>query len=88
MTLPSFLLGAIIATLFGAGFHLWRGGGLGRLLLYLGLAWAGFWVGHTLAQQLNFTLFRLGPLYLGTAVLLSLAAVFGGHWIFVVRPHE
>ncbi|MCW5873632.1 MAG: hypothetical protein KIS88_03190 [Anaerolineales bacterium] len=88
MTLPSFVLGATIATLLGAGFHLWRGGGMGRLLLYLGLAWAGFWSGHILAQQLNFTLFRLGPLYLGAAVLASLVAVFFGHWVFVVRPHE
>ncbi|HRN50965.1 MAG TPA: hypothetical protein PLC52_08825 [Anaerolineales bacterium] len=86
MTFPSFILGATIATLFGAGFHLWRGGGMGRLLLYLGLAWGGFWGGHIIAQQASLTLFRLGPLYLGIAVLLSLAALFVGHWIFVVRP--
>lgn len=87
MTLPSFILGATIATLFGAAFHLWRGGGMGRLLLYLGLAWGGFWAGHIIASQFDITLFRLGPLYLGLAIVASVAAVFAGHWLFVVRPH-
>lgn len=88
MTLPSFVLGATIATLFGAAFHLWRGGGMGRLGLYLGLAWAGFWGGHLLAQQLGWSLFRLGPLYLGVAILASLGVLAAGHWIFVVQPGE
>jgi hypothetical protein len=88
MTPPSFLLGATVATLFGAAFHVWRGGGMGRLLLYMGLAWGGFWGGHLLAEQAGWTLFRIGPLFMGIAVLSSLAALFGGHWLLVVQPRN
>lgn len=87
MTLPSLLLGATVATLLGAAFHLWRGGGLGRLLLYLGLAWLGFWGGHFLAAQLNLELFRIGPLFLGMGVIGSLGLLFFGHWLLVVQPN-
>src|SRR3989304_4465791 len=52
MTLPAFVLGATVATLFGAAFHLWRGGGLGRLLLLMGLAWGGV-LGGALAGRPN-----------------------------------
>lgn len=88
MTLPSFVLGATLATFFGASFHLWRGGGLGRLLLYLALAWVGFWSGHWVALQADWGLFRIGPLYLGIAVLGSLGLLFGGHWLLVMQPRN
>lgn len=88
MTLPALLLGATTATLFGAAFHVWRGGGLGRLLLYMGLAWGGFWAGHLLAEQMGWTIFRVGPLFLGLAALSSLAALFAGHWLLVVQPRS
>ena len=86
MTLPSFVLGAVIATLLGAAFHLWRGGGLGRLVLYLLLAWVGFWAGHWAAANLGWDLFRVGPLFLGVAILGSLGALFGGHWLLSIQP--
>jgi len=35
MTLPAFLLGFVLSTLYGAAFHLWRGGSIGRLFFYL-----------------------------------------------------
>lgn len=88
MTLPSFVLGATVATLLGAAFHLWRGGGMGRLLLYLALAWVGFWGGHWLALQADWSLFRVGPLYLGIAVLASVGLLFGGHWLLVMQPRN
>jgi len=71
MTLPSLILGAIVATLLGSAFHLWRGGGLGRFLLYLFLAWLGFWSGHFLASQFDLAFFSIGPLYAGVGVLAS-----------------
>jgi hypothetical protein len=86
MTLPSFILGATLATLFGAAFHLWRGGGMGRLLLYMFLAWLGFWVGHWIGSLLGLQLFQFGPLYLGFAVLGSLGLLFLGHWLLVMQP--
>jgi hypothetical protein len=53
MSLPSILFGVLLSTLYGAAFHLWRGGGLGRLVLYLVLGWIGFWAGQILASSLG-----------------------------------
>ena len=86
MTLPSLFLGAVVATLLGAAFHLWRGGGLGRLLLYLFLSWLGFWAGQILASQFDIAFYNVGPLYMGVAVLASLGLLLLGHWLLVVQP--
>ena len=42
MTTPGYLLGFLLASLIGVMFHLWRGGRIGRLVLFLVLSWAGF----------------------------------------------
>ncbi len=85
MSTPMLLLGLIISTLFGALFHLWRGGGSGRLLLYLILSWVGFWAGHLLAAQLGWTFDRLGQLHLGSASLGALLFLGVGYWLSLVE---
>lgn len=81
MTLPAFFLGAIIATLLGAVFHLWQGGSGGRLLLYLALAWAGFWIGQWLGAQFGLSFFSIGPLNTGMAVLGGAGMLALGWWL-------
>ncbi len=88
MTLPSLFIGFLISSLLGALFHLWRGGGPGRLLLYLLLAWLGFWGGHSLGVHWNWAFFSLGPLYLGTAALGSIVALAIGYWLSLVDMSE
>jgi hypothetical protein len=82
MTLPSFLIGIVISSLYGAVFHLWRGGNLGRLLLYLVLAWFGFWLGHILGNLLGWDFLSLGPLRLGAATLGTAITIGLGYWLF------
>ncbi len=84
MTLPAFIFSAILATLYGAGFHFWRGGGLGRLLLYLVLAWIGFWAGQGVAAWLGWELGKLGPLHLLAATAGSLLCLSLGHWLSLI----
>jgi len=81
MTLPAILLGILISTLYGAGFHLWKNGGVGRLILYLIFAWFGFWIGQIVASSLNWTFLSLGQLHLGFATLVSFTLLFIGHWL-------
>ena len=69
MSLPTFLFGIFLACAYGAGFHLWRGGSLGRLTLYITLALAGFWLGDYLGWQLNWTFGAAGSLNVGTGTL-------------------
>jgi hypothetical protein len=85
MNLPGLLLGIVISTLYGAIFHLWRGGGLGRLMLYIILSWIGFWSGQFLANYLGWTLFTVGSLHLGLATLGSLILLLLGYWLSLVR---
>jgi len=35
MTLPALLFGLVLASVYGTAFHFWKGGSLGKLLLYL-----------------------------------------------------
>ena len=84
MTIPSIFIGLLISSLFGALFHLWRGGGPGRLLLYLILAWLGFWGGHALGARWEWDFFNLGPLHLGMASLGSMITLGIGYWLSLV----
>jgi len=86
MTLPSIILGIVISSLYGAVFHLYRGGGLGRLLLYLALAWIGFWVGHILGNRLGWTFLSLGPLRLGMGTIGTAIMLVFGYWLSLVEP--
>jgi hypothetical protein len=88
MTLPSVLFGFLLASLLGSLFHLWKGGKFGRLILYLFLAWIGFWLGHLAGSWLNIGLGRVGPLNLLTALIGCVALLWAGYWISLVKPQE
>lgn len=72
MTLPSLLMGFLISSLYGALFHLVRGGDFTRLMFYLFLSWVGFALGHILANLLGWVLYPIGPLNFGTATIGSI----------------
>jgi uncharacterized membrane protein YeaQ/YmgE (transglycosylase-associated protein family) len=88
MTFPSILIGIVISSLYGAVFHLVKGGGLGRLLLYLILAWIGFWLGHLLATRLGWSFLTYGTLQLGSATLGAAVTLFLGHWLSLVEKND
>ena len=85
MPLPTLLFGILISTLYGALFHLWRGGSLGRLILYLVLGWLGFWAGHLLANLWGLTFASLGTLHLGAATVGSFLFLAVGYWLSLVE---
>ncbi len=85
MTIPAFLFGVLLSSLLGAIFHLWKGGSLIRVLLYLVLAWIGFWGGHILAVQLDWHFLSLGPLRLGMALVGCGIILVIGHWLSQVK---
>ena len=85
MTMPSLLLGLAVSLLIGALFHLFLGGGLGRLILYLILSLVGFAAGQLVGAWRGWILFPIGTLNLGTAVLGSLVLLVVGYWFSLVR---
>jgi len=81
MTLPSFLLGMLLASLYGTIFHVWRGGSFGRLLVFILLGWLGFWIGQVLAVISGIQIWPIGPLYVGTATLVCFLLLGIGSWL-------
>ena len=88
MTLPSIFLAVVIASLIGAGFHLWKGGNFGRLLLYLVLAWVGFGIGLVVGNLGDWDLFTIGPLQTGAGLLGAAALLSLGHWLFAAKRNS
>lgn len=85
MTLPAFVFGFLLSSLYGAAFHLWKGGSLARLFFYLGLSWAGFISGHLLGGSFGWTFLSVGPLNAGLASIGSLIFLGVGYWLSLVQ---
>jgi hypothetical protein len=84
MTNPGTLLLAVaLATIYGAGFHVWQGGGARRLALYLLAGWLGFALGHIIANVLNLHLMMIGELNFLPATLGSGLALFLARWLVI-----
>jgi hypothetical protein len=66
---PTLIFGFIVATLFGAAFHLVFGGDARRLALFLLGGWTGFGLGHVAG-----VLFAIDILNIGTLRIVSASA--------------
>jgi hypothetical protein len=88
MTLPSIILGIFISSLYGAIFHLWRGGNGGKLFLYLIFSWIGFWLGQIVGDTINLAIGNLGPLHLVSATFGSLVILGIGYWLSLIETNE
>jgi len=86
MTTATLLLAFTLATLYGAGFHLWQGGGARRLGLYLLAGWLGFSLGQVLGDLFNLPLLAIGALNTLTATLGSGVALFAARWLATTEP--
>jgi uncharacterized membrane protein YeaQ/YmgE (transglycosylase-associated protein family) len=73
---PSVVFSFIVATLYGAAFHLVSGGDARRLALFLLAAWLGFALGHGAGETVNVSLTDIGPLHMLPATV--------GAWIALV----
>jgi hypothetical protein len=81
MTLPTLLFGLLVALLYGALYHLLRGGGFWRLLLFFSLSIAGFILGHWIGIWRQWTFIPLGALNLGLSTLGSFMLLAVGDWL-------
>lgn len=75
-TAAALVFGLLLATAYGAGFHILLGGPPRRLVLYILAAWTGFALGHIVGDLFNNPVLKLG------AVQLLFASV--GAWIALV----
>jgi hypothetical protein len=81
MPIPTIVFGVLLSTLYGAAYHLIRGGSLRRLLFFLVLAWAGFWLGDLLGWYMRWNFASAGVLNAGMGTVLSVAFLAVGDFI-------
>ena len=75
------VLGFLLATAYGAGFHLLLGGPARRIVLYVLASWLGFVVGHFVGDIFNIEWLKLGVLHLFTASVGSWIALIASWWL-------
>ncbi len=75
VTFPAITFGFILATLYGASFHLVAGGDARRLALYLVTAWLAFAGGQVMGTVLAIQILKIGTLQLFTASITTLLAL-------------
>jgi hypothetical protein len=81
MTIPAIIFGVVLSSAYGTAFHFWKGGSLNKLILYVVLAWLGFWTGHFIGGWLSWSFAAVGPLNTGMATLGSLIVLVAGDWL-------
>lgn len=81
MTVPALLFALLIALLYGSLYHLLRGGGFWRLVLYLVLSVLGFAIGYLIGLWRGWIFMPLGSLNLGMSSLGSLLILIIGDWL-------
>lgn len=88
MTLPSLLLGLVVALLIGALFHTVRGGNGWRLLFCFGLSAAGFALAQWLGIYFGVSLYKIGVLDIGLGISGSLVILVIGDWLSRYEPEK
>ena len=88
MMTPHYLFALALATLFGALFHLVRGGGAMRLLLYLACSWAGFAVGQAVAPLIGLNLPVVGPFHVVEAASFALLFMVSATVLMLKEPAQ
>ena len=83
-TASGLVLGFILATLYGAGFHLIMGGRPRKIILYLVSSWVGFAFGHFIGDFFGIETLKLGAVHLLTASLGSWLALLVS-WVLAGR---
>ncbi len=86
MNITSYIFGWLLASLFGALFHLWRNGGIGKLLLDLVLSWIGFFLGHLVAQHYGLKFMSVGDMQIAGGIVGSLIFLAVGNWFTTIQP--
>jgi hypothetical protein len=78
---PSLLLSALIASVYGALFHVWRGRSFRELPLYLIASGLGFALGQLIANLIGLDIFMIGPIHIIEASLGSWTMLFIARWL-------
>ncbi len=85
---PILTFAFILATLFGAVFHLIFGGNARRLAVFLLFGWIGFALGHFVGIMFQVDLFNIGTLHVVSASLGALLSLIAALLLTAQRPRK
>jgi len=88
MPSPSVTFGFVLATLYGALFHLILGGDVRRLALFLLAGWLGFALGQIFGIILAINVLNIGPLHFFSASLGAGLALLAARLLTSDRLHS
>jgi len=80
-TAAGVVLGFLLSTAYGAGFHFVVGGAPRRIALYVIAAWLGFLIGHVIGELMGFHALRLGAVNLLSASVGAWLALILSRWL-------
>lgn len=75
------VLGFLLASIYGAAFHLVFGGPIKRIIVYLVAAWLGFFIGQFIGDFMNFEVLKLGKIHLASASLGAWLLLLAAWWL-------
>jgi len=78
---PGLIFALLLATAYGAGFHLLFGGRPAKLVLYLLASWMGFALGQWVGGNLGLNILDVGPVHTFSASLGAWLALVLSHWL-------
>ena len=78
---PAVVLSIIIASAYGALFHVWKGKTAKDLLIYLAAGLVGFGLGQLAGDTLGLGIFMIGQVYVIEASLMCWLILFIAKWL-------
>jgi hypothetical protein len=83
--IPGIILIIIVALIVGVFFHIWKGGGLFRLILFLTFSLIGFLIGQWIGSALQSTFLLVGWVQLGMGLIFSIVVCVIGIWLSNIK---
>lgn len=78
---PALVLSIIIASAYGALFHVWKGKTAKDLLIYLAAGLGGFGLGQLVGNNLGLGIFMIGQVHVVEASLMCWLILFIAKWL-------
>ena len=82
------ILGFLLATAYGAAFHIIMGGPARQIILYVAAAWIGFAIGQLIGDWLDINVLNLGAIHLFAASLGAWIALLAARWLGVINTPD
>jgi hypothetical protein len=81
LSFPALILSLIIASAYGALFHVWKGKTAKDLLIYLTAGLTGFGLGQLVGKTLGLGIFMIGEVHVVEASLICWLILFIAKWL-------